>query len=313
MKMKIDHCHLLLSVILVLTVFLFFGGPGYYAPRSLKSSWNLGHILYFSLLVYWISLYLDKFFKRFFIQCLLILAFTVLWGGAVELIQAHVHRTSDIGDVGRDIIGAMVGLFFILSTRKTFRKISLRGWQIVTICLVALQIYPVLVDLVDEYFAAHQFPVLSHFEIPSELQRWTPRDKIALDNTIHSSGHFSMRVQLNTEKYSGVNLKYFPGNWQAVKEFQFSIFNPSLEPLLITCRINDLKHTTGPQRYDDRFNQCYRLEQGWNMIKIDIDDIRDAPKTRRMDLKHIVGVGFFAMNLSYPQVIYIDDVRLVTL
>ena len=35
---------------IVCSVFLFFGGPGYYSPRSFKYLWDIGHIAFFCAL-----------------------------------------------------------------------------------------------------------------------------------------------------------------------------------------------------------------------------------------------------------------------
>ena len=46
-------------------------------------------------------------------------------------------------------------------------------------------------------------------------------------------------------------------------------------------------------------------------IDIAIDDIKNAPKTRVMNLRAIRHLGIFTVNLKNPQLIYIDDVRLI--
>jgi hypothetical protein len=46
-----------LTVIAAICFVLFFvGGPDYYSPRSYKHFWDLGHILFFSILSYLILL-----------------------------------------------------------------------------------------------------------------------------------------------------------------------------------------------------------------------------------------------------------------
>jgi len=76
-------------------------------------------------------------------------------------------------------------------------------------------------------------------------------------------------------------------------------------------RINDKEHFSNGQFYSDRFNRQFILSSGWNNIDIAIDDIRNAPKTRVMNLRAIGNLGIFTVNLKHPRLIYIDDVRLI--
>jgi hypothetical protein len=224
---------------------------------------------------------------------------------------AGFDRTPDVGDVVRDVIGGLVGIFFLLGSRKALRAKVLTAFQIITIGLVGLQVYPVLAALSDEFLAREQFPVLSSFETPWEIARWQGSASFAIDSGVHLDGKCSLRVQLSTDRYSGVHLKYFPENWKGAKSFRFSVYNPLDQELSLTCRINDKKHEAGKRRYSDRFNRLYKLPSGWTTIDIDVQDIRCAPKGRRMDMGHIAGLGIFAMDLPQSRVIYIDDVRLV--
>jgi hypothetical protein len=43
---------MLYLAVAVLTVFLFFGDPHYYASRSFKAFWNPGHIGYYTLVAF---------------------------------------------------------------------------------------------------------------------------------------------------------------------------------------------------------------------------------------------------------------------
>ena len=220
------------------------------------------------------------------------------------------QRTPDLGDLFRNLIGALCGIVFL---GPTFRKIATttrRAFQFFTIALVALQIYPVAMALLDEYRARHQFPVLSDFESPLEIQRWQGDADFRIDHTVYQSGQSSLRVNLNTDQYSGVSLQYIPQNWNGFSQFQFCAYNPSARPLSITCRIHDTIHTTGVQRYSDRFNRTYTLHHGWNTITIPLRDIQTAPDTRMMDLGHIRAIGIFATRLPHPRLMYLDDVRL---
>ena len=145
---------------------------------------------------------------------------------------------------------------------------------------------------------------------PFEITRWSGDSDLSIDHTISFHGQSSLRAVLNPSLYSGVSLKYFPSNWLPYKYLQVSILNPEEKPIAITCRIHDWRHVKGDQAYDDRYNQKFTLVKGWNLITVPIDRVANAPKSRKMDLEKIQGLGIFVTGLSHPKVLYIDYVLL---
>jgi hypothetical protein len=177
--------------------------------------------------------------------------------------------------------------------------------------LVLLAIFPLAKVSIDEYLSMKKFPVLSDFETPFEIERWSGKTKLKINNDIVRNGKSSLRVPLITTKYSGVSLKHFPNDWRNFSTLQFSVFNASSDPLEIHCKVHDKLHIANGYTYDDRFNGEFMLTHGWNDIKISTDIIANAPVKRKMDLSNIRSFGIFVVSLSQPEVIYIDDVRLV--
>ena len=96
------------------------------------------------------------------------------------------------------------------------------------------------------------------------------------------------------------------------KELQLSIYNPDKKPIQLTCRIHDRQHTGGLQLYEDRFNKSFSISNGWNLIRIPLSQIANAPFKRKMALNQIQGLGIFAVSLPRPRIVYIDYVRLVS-
>jgi len=294
-------------------VLLFVGGPGYYSPRSYQCAWDLGHILFFSIFTYLLISYWDTLLKqRFLKQCMWALSIALLFGILIELGQVGLgDRTPDIYDLLRDIIGALVGLAFFVPSRRLVPKIRLRIFQAIVLIIVLVTIFPLAQALIDEAIARKCFPVLSDLETPFESKRWHGNFEFEIDRKMARQGKCSLRVALNTEQYSGVGLRYFAHDWGDYNCLQFSLFNPSSEPIKINCRVHDIHHDKHGQDYYDRFNTSYLLPQGWSDIKISVKDIADAPRKRKMDLVHIQGFYLFVVRLPQPRIIYIDDVRLV--
>ncbi|MBW1764486.1 MAG: VanZ family protein [Deltaproteobacteria bacterium] len=291
---------------------LFAGGPDYHSPRSYGEAWNLGHIFLFSTLTY-LSVTIWKRPKKwsFLKQAIWILTLTLILGFLIELGQYWIEdRTPDIFDMARNIIGTLVSLTFLLPSRMTLHQYHLRILQCCTIIITFLATLPLAEALIDEAVARKQFPLLSDFESPMEIKRWESDSILSIDDKISRHGRSSLKVQLTTVKYSGIHLQYFPNDWRDFNTLEFSIFNASDHPLRIHCRVHDNYHTTHDQKYSDRFNTSFFIPQGWSDKKIPVQNIVNAPKDRKMNLKNIQNFGIFCINLQQNETIYLDNVRL---
>jgi hypothetical protein len=213
-------------------------------------------------------------------------------------------------DVIRNLIGTCVAISFLIPAYKAIQKPHLRILQVLTFSIVLIAIFPFVKSAADEWLAWKQFPVLSDFETPFEIDRWAGNAKLSISNAVHSHGRSALKLALNTSNYSGASLRYFPGNWQNYQYLQLNIFNPQEESLKITCRIHDRRHTEGNQAYDDRFNKNYLLLRGWNRIEIPLEQVANAPKERKLDLGTIQELGIFAHRLPCSRVIYVENVSL---
>ncbi len=307
-----DHRFWIISVSLIAgSILLFLGGPDYNSPRSFAEFWNIGHIVYFALVSYALTRWKQITHHPLIIQWLLVLSITLIAGVLIEILQYGTQRTPDIGDVMRDLTGSFLFLSFSPACSRVHSykiKVSL---QAAAVILLLAQLQPLAISLLDETVARQQFPLLASFETPFELDRWQGDANMAIKHIPSISDGNILKISLSTTLYSGVNLKYFPGDWRNYKTLKLSVYNPQTRSLSITCRIHDMRHTQGIQRYSDRFNHRFLLSQGWNNIEIDLSDVASAPKHRQMDLEKIRGLGVFATSLPQPQTIFLDDIKLV--
>lgn len=302
----------ILTITLALLSILFFaGGPEYQSPRSFQATWNLGHIIFFALLPLLIfSLSRIKEYRPA-VQAAIVLGTTLVLGVFIEYFQYGFNRTPDMGDLSRNMIGALIAIFFLLPTQKALSGRTLLIFKTITIILVVAQFYPIVIALLDEHHARRDFPILSDFQTPFQIQRWNQSEIISISHIPNNPDNQALKADLTTDLYSGASLKHFPRKWQNYQWLQFRVYNPSIEPITLTCRIHDKKHTQGIQRYQDRFNKTYLISQGWNTITISLKNVQQAPSNRTMDLSQIYGLGIFATNLSHPKTIYIDDLKLL--
>lgn len=311
-KFLLKKTSVLSSMAIVGSILLFTDGPHPDSPRSYKTIWDLGHVILFSIISYivllgWTSQKRTIGFRQIFWIILIVSVLGIL----IELTQSGTGRSPDVLDVMRNVIGALVAISFWAPLSDIIKKHYIKYLRVATIILLICALIPPVIAITDEILAFKQFPVLSDFETPFELDRWSGGAKRAIDHNYYFHGNSSMKVVLDTSRYSGVTLKYFPKNWTNYKTLLLSIFNPDDEPITITCRIHDRRHAEGEQNYHDRFNQRYTLQKGWDLITIPLEQIKHAPNMREMDLRQIQALGIFTTGLLKPAVIYIDDVRLI--
>ena len=297
-------------VILILLLFplFFIGGPDYYSSRSFKNFWNVGHVVFFALFSYQLLIHGRLFRNKSFFQNLFLCLFiSTILGFFIEFAQNGFNREVDINDLWRNLLGASIGFFLSpMASNKLTKTIVLYFLAAILI----LQSIPWFLVLADEIKANLTFPVLSDFESEVEATRWSGNAAFTINDEMAFSGDHSLRVDLGTEKYSGIGLRYFPKDWSEYQNLIFEIFNPG-DNLEINVRIHDRLHTQGEELYSDRFNRKLTLHKGWNTINIELENVASAPVTRQMDLSSVSGLGVFVVEQSVAKRIYLDAVKLV--
>lgn len=284
-------------------------GFGDHSARSLQELWNLGHVAYFALFALGLnscSRCVGLSSWQRFVACIVA---TVLVGGGIELCQLVVPgRTASFTDVLRDVSGSMIALLLagFKGAQPYFVRVARISSALVVLSLILFS--PVTVML-DDVHRVLEFPVLADFERASELGRWeSSQVEIARVTTPVRSGGWSLRVELTTEKYSGLALVHFSRDWRGYDALCLSVYNPA-EGLQLHIRIHDRQHALR-QEYDNRFNRTVMLQKGWNDLRLDMYDILHGPKGRLMDLTQIMVLGLFVMDQRQNRVLYLDDVRL---
>ena len=301
---------LILLLLIAGAPFFFLGGPGPHGARSFIALWNMGHVLFFSLA----SFLFCRFFRIRFPGVsqikreLFVFLIVLVSGTLIEALQMGFDgRSPDVYDILRNLLGCLITFVFFDSvpSRKLKWWKSLPVLSVLFLLLVAL--YPLFRGALDEIIAEQQFPVLSDFETVFEENRWSGKEMSSIEKGLARHGNHALKIQLGTDLYSGVGLRYFPGNWLGYTSLHFSIFYPGRESLRITCRIHDTAHNN---EYTDRFNRSFMLRQGWNDFVISLTDIQHAPLNRLLNLAEVENVKFFVVQLDEKQTILLDYIYL---
>ncbi|MDB4582918.1 VanZ family protein [Draconibacterium sp.] len=289
------------------TYFLLGGETSDTLPRSLKELWNLAHIAYFFLLLYLIGYIpsLKSISAKILIPGLIL--FSLLLGGLIELCQYATGRTPDGQDIVLDLTGGLLALVFLGRFSKPFNRGLLLSFRIVLLTFLAVQSTPFAVAVVDEIIAYRQFPVLISNDTPFELDRWRGNSDIEIDR-IESAN--LLKIRLSPEhRYPGTSLGYFPGDWSGYNLLVIRFYNPSPLPLNVSVRVHDRAHESS-YSYQDRFNLNTRVQPGWSDLKIGLNQIRNAPQDREMNMREISDLSVFTNKLNKERVVYINKIYL---
>lgn len=302
---------LLWAVTGLLSVFLFWGGPGADSPRSVGHGWDLGHVVLFG--VGTAAALRSRFAPRgrFGRQAAWVALVTLALGVAIEVGQGGFDRSGQAGDVGRDLVGSLVALAFFAPARRSLGTAARWGLRLAAVGAVLGSAAPLAVALVDEALARHRFPVLADLETPFELGRWTGDAGLRLSGDVARGGGRALRVDLTTARYSGAFLTHFPRDWRGYGSLRLSLYNPGPEPLTLVLRLHDAAHPGRGYAYDDRFNQACRFPPGWTDLEVPLAAVAAAPRGRTLDLGRVQSLGLFAVGLAAPRRVYLDEVRLV--
>ena len=112
------------------------------------------------------------------------------------------------------------------------------------------------------------------------------------------------RMILNNFGHTKFKIEEPYPDWTGYEKFSFIVFSKQNENINLEFRINDRQHDYS---YYDRFNRTLIIKPGFNKIIIPIEDIKNAPASRPMDLQNIKTIILFTGASLDNLDIYIDD------
>lgn len=285
------------SLLFVLLPLFFWGGPDWASPPFYRHVWDFGHIAFFALVGAFVQYGIGISTTR---RWLLSTALVLLTGVAIEYIQLQVGRNASGADVFNNLIGFWLGVVWLAPAKPWIR------WAVTALIIPSL--FSIAVAALVQAHQAWQFPVLADFEGTLEQQRL--RGPVFLSRKHVQQGEGSLEIRFTRRKYSGAYINVFHGDWSGYRELVMDFYNPGPSELVVTLRISDRSHDRGANDYDDRFNRRLHLQSGWNQVRIPVQEIREMPVDRAMQMNQVRTLGVYTTYLKEPRVLYWDYVRL---
>jgi len=291
-----------IPLLLIIAIFPFFFTPNSppESSRLFGSALDLGHILFFCLLVLYVNRHINL---RRPLAVISLTIIVLIVGGLIELIQLQIGRDGNWLDVYYDLVGTWIGLVWCHPVTR-----AVRYARIVIFALTLPALLKILLLALLQFQAAQNFPLIADFETRLELYQY--HGTLERSDLVHTHGNYSLQLTLQASEYSGINIGRSYPDWTPYNYLKMDIYIPDDQPLDIVIRVNDISHDLAGWKDDDRYNYRTRLYPGWNNLTLSIDDIRNGPATRLMDLQKISSIGIFTARLPAARVINIDNIKL---
>jgi VanZ family protein len=277
---------LLVVFVIVASALLFVPLPiaGTYAGRTIE---NAGHMpLFFVGTFFVISILRSRGIEgaRLYATAGLIAAGA---GFLSELIQKPLQRDASWEDVFADTVGVICALavhVLFVQRDKVSRSVRVPAVVIALACF-ALYVTPIINMTRAYLYRNAQFPVLASFKSDTELF-WIVR--VGVDQEIRDG---ALDVQFLAAEFPGVSFHEPVRDWRRFKSLAIDVENPDAESLSLTVRVHDVGRG---RYYHDRFNRNFTFAPGERRtLRIDLEDIRRAPRKRLMNMAQISDVTLF--------------------
>lgn len=285
-------------------------GIGFFVTSSIleqsyliKAWWDLGHVLFFFLLAY-AALQRIKL-DPLLVRVALVLIACMGLGIVIEAIQFKMARDASLADVAYNFLGTIAGAYlywrrsvYLVERKKALldqmaaKKIRLinRGSQFalsVGLILVFMHPFKATLNWLHAAFYPEQLLVVDSSWRSIRLNP-TYGSKVEWDDQFKST-----IVTFSDHEYAGFQLAHFASDWSDKQTMHIKLWHDNPDALTFSCRINDMQHSN---RYDDRFNQTWKLKPGTHNIELNINDIAKTLSGRRMDMSKVEKLICFSLD-----------------
>jgi len=235
------------------------------------------------------------------------LVVSVLVSGLTELAQYVGPRDADPRDVIRNVIG-VVAMLLLARSRDGDRG---GRWcmRVIAAGLVMIVSIPVATLTVAYRQRDAAFPRICDFEHGWETTFLHTQDAdLAREAAAAEKGDgMAGRLTFRPATYPGLSFVEPHPDWRGYDQLVFEVYSDADTALALAVRIDDGEHD---QRYWDRFNRRLTIQPGANRIAIDLAEVEQAPRGRRMDMTNVRNITLFAVEPEEPFTVYVDAVRL---
>jgi len=119
----------------------------------------------------------------------------------------------------------------------------------------------------------------------------------------------SANILLKDGPWPGIIFHDVWPKWEPYDALVIGIENPESDAIFVNIRVHDRDHRA-VKKFGDRFNRRIELAPGFQTIRINITDIRDAPSGRQMNMAEIDELIVFATKQESGRRFVLHEIRL---
>ena len=300
----------LLAVVAVLLLTLHFYSPlrsGLWA----QTFFDALHVPVFGLIA--LSLYaITPGHHRRVYRIAISLAVTCVLSVLSEAAQIPVGRDASLHDLIADWLGAAGFLTAAVAVSPGFSISLVRRFAIgfVAVALLGWPLYP-LANVSAAYLERNaQFPILVQFDSKFGAVLIRKQNVTLQISDQPGSGHKFAHVTVGAGPWPGVAFHDLSPDWRGYSTLIIDVEIGEDDPLEINVRVHDQAHKSYDNAYTDRYSKTFVLEPGRHTLQIPLEDIRQAPRDREMDLSEIEEIIVFSRASNSGRTIQLYEIRL---
>lgn len=239
-----------------------------------------------------------------------VLAFAVAFagGGLLEVIQYFGPRDAEVIDVVRNGAGAASFLLFAATFDDRLAIVNRTLLRAGAVLLLIAALAPAM-QAAGAYVArSAALPRLCAFGSPWEsfFVSANPHAEFEWTDPRGDREDRWFCATFRPGPYAVLSIEPYP-DWTGYDTLRLSVYSPVDEAVTLAIKIEDEADiVAGWNRYTGRL----RIEPGSNELTVPLDEVRNAPRDRQLDLEHVRRVQLFMSRLTRPVTLYIEDLRL---
>lgn len=231
-------------------------------------------------------------------------------GAAAEFLQNFSGRSGSVTDALANTAGVIASGFWLIG--QSSDGYPRQAARLFALSILAVTEITPMMAIRDSLSQVNDAPRLSSLEYRSEAESWRPiHSSISRSSDWATDGAFSLKVVMKPAEYSGAWLEWMSSDWTKARVLRIDVLNKSTQNLQLHVKVYDRQHPSSGFASNDRFDQEFSLaSETQTTIQVPIEEILSAPTSRRMNSADIGCIGLFCVDVSSPEVFYIDNVRL---
>ena len=229
---------------------------------------------------------------------------------ATESLQHVVGRSFQLLDLLKDALGASlaIALWHVAHSQDRRRRL---GLGLVALTLGALSLYPLGRAVVFDAMMVDSFPMLVAFDSPVTMHQLKPMGvNLSLAANPEVESELALKVELKPGQYPGLEVVKMVSDWSGYQGLRLTLYNPQTQSMPLVLKLQDSQNHRLQGGYHDRLNRSLELMPGANDVRLAIDEITEAPATRKMAIDDMARISLFAVNMTESAVFYVQGIHL---